>query len=74
MARPKTTSLLTLDEAIKILNKVYHWDESARGKPIYSKQTIYNAIYKGKLTRHGPKHRLLIDKSELLERFGKNVA
>lgn len=62
--------LVTLDQAVDLLNKAHQIDPEVCGRDAYSKQTLYNAIYKKKLARFGPKHILQIDVDELLLKYG----
>ena len=68
-------NLVTLKEAIQILNEVHQIDPKKLGRNAFATQTIYNAIAKKKLKRYGPYHILQVDVEELLRVFGpKKVA
>lgn len=58
--------LITLDEAIDLINKHYGYDPEKHGKGVYTKKTIYNMVHKGKLGRHGPRHMLQLDEDEVI--------
>lgn len=61
---------ITIEQAIKLLNKVYDIDPKKHGRNAYSAKTIYNAISAKRLQRKGPRHGALILESEILSLFG----
>lgn len=60
--RPKKRELISLEEALKLIEEKFQ-------RPVYTKGTLYNKISKKELTRHGPKHKVLLDKEEVLEKL-----
>lgn len=62
--------LLSLVEAIDFLNEVHQVDPTKAGRNVISIGTLYNAINKKRLTRHGPFHFAQVDADELLREFG----
>lgn len=61
----KNKTLISLDEAIELINKYFdRHDEN-----IYEKASLYNLIYKKQLKRYGPRHKVLLDKDEVIARF-----
>lgn len=63
--------LLTLKEAIELLNRVYQIDPAKHGRDVFAKGTIYNMISRGELKRYGPRHILQLDESEVLAKLGQ---
>lgn len=66
--------LITLKQAIGILNEAHGIDPEIEGRSVYSLQTLYNAISTKKLNRYGPTHMAKVDKEELLKVFGPKRA
>lgn len=58
--------LITIDEAIELLNERHQFDAKKHGRDIYSKKTIYNKIHKGELKRYGPRHLAQLDEAEVI--------
>lgn len=56
--RPKKLKLLTIDEALKLVEEHYQ-------HPMYARQTIYNKIHQGILKNHGRARKALLDESEV---------
>jgi hypothetical protein len=59
--------LVSPTEACKLVQEYFH-SETA----IYSTKTIYNKVYERELQRYGPRHKLLLDKQEILEKLCKH--
>ncbi len=66
-AKPEQ-ELITLDEAVEALKESWGLDD-----PPYKKSTIYNWISTRKIKRFGPHHRAMLDKAELLKKYGRNA-
>jgi len=62
--------LVSLDEAIKVVNEAFQNDPAESGRSVLSKGTLYNAFNKKRLTRHGTFHFAQVDVEELLREFG----
>lgn len=56
--KKKPEKLLTIKEALELIANHY-------GRPMFTARTIYNRIGSGKLTRHGPRHMVLLDQAEI---------
>jgi hypothetical protein len=67
MAKKK---LVTLVEAVQIVNEAFQNDPEKSGRSAISKQTIYNALHSGRLTKYGSRHFRQVDVEELLNNFG----
>lgn len=63
---------ITLDQAVKLLNKVWEIDPKKHGRDAYSKKTLYNAISAKALQRKGPAHGALVLEEEILRKYGPN--
>lgn len=66
-AAKKQQELVTLDQAVEVLRESWGLEV-----PPYQKSTIYNWISAKKIRRHGPRHCALLDKQELLRKYGRN--
>lgn len=66
--------LVTLKEAIELVNQAHNIDPEKDGKTALSAQTIYNAINTKKMKRYGPRHILQVNVDELLKVFGPKKA
>lgn len=62
--------LVSLKEAIRVLNEAHCHDPEIEGKDIYAIGTLYNAISQKKLKGYGPRHARKVDVDELLLEFG----
>ena len=67
-------TLITLKEAIRVLNDAHFIDPIKEGRDAFSEKSIYNAVHGKKLKRYGPRHILQLDKAELLRLFGPKKA
>jgi len=65
-----TEKWITLEQAVKALNKAYDFDPKKHGRDAYSIKTIYNAISAKKLQRSGPRSAALVLENEVLRLFG----
>lgn len=63
-------ALVTLKEAVEVLNKAHDIDPEKEGRNAYSIKTIYNAIHARKLRRYGLPHIAKVDSDELLKLLG----
>lgn len=70
----KKVKVVSLKEAIQILNDAYQNDPEKSGRNAIAMQTIYNALSNGRLTRHGSRHFRQVDVNELLNVFGPRKA
>lgn len=61
--------LLTVNGAIRFLNEKMQINPQVEGRDAIAKQTLYNAVNRGELTRHGSKHILQLDAEEIERRF-----
>lgn len=66
--------LITLKDALDVLNEAHGIDPEEFGRSVYSKQTLYNAFHTKRLTRYGPHHIAKVDKEELLRVLGPKKA
>lgn len=62
LARPKKLKLVTIDEALKLIEEHFQY-------PMYKKGTIYNKISLGVLTNYGKLHRALLNADEVFEKL-----
>lgn len=62
--------LVTLKEAVEILNDAFQNDPNKTGRSVISIGGLYNALYKGKLTKYGSRHFRQVDVDELLAVYG----
>lgn len=62
--------LVTLKEAVELLNQAHQNDKTKTGKDVFGEGSIYNAVSKKRLRRHGPRHMLQLEKEQLLDVFG----
>lgn len=60
----KKMKLVSIDEAIQIVMDFYNTTT-----PLYSKGTIYNMISQKKINRYGPRHVVLLDEQEVIEKL-----
>ncbi len=60
--RPRKLKLVTIDEALKIVEEHYQ-------HPMFSKGTIYNKISSGVLKNYGRAHKALLDETEVREKL-----
>ena len=72
--KKNTKKLVSLKEAVQLLNEVYSNDPQKSGRDIISLKTLYNKIHLGKLKRHGPRHFCQVDADEILDMFGPRSA
>lgn len=56
--------LITPKQALKLVQDYFQSDT-----PVYSIGTIYNKVSLKQLNRHGPRHRLMLDKKEVVEKL-----
>jgi hypothetical protein len=61
-------NLITLDEATEVLRESWGMAHAP-----YQKSTLYNWISAKKIKRYGPRHCAMVDKDELLRRYGKKA-
>ena len=61
--------LITLDEAVKLINEKHQNNPQISGRDVYSKRTLYNKIFQKQLKRYGPKHMAQLDEAEVLEKL-----
>lgn len=66
--------LVTLKDAIDVVNQAHGIDPEKVGRAAISMQTIYNAISAKKLKRYGPRRIAQVDVDELLRVFGPKKA
>lgn len=66
--------LVSLKEAVELLNKSFGNDPGVSGKNVISLGCLYNALYKKRLTKHGARHFRQVDVDELLAVFGPKKA
>lgn len=66
--------LISLKEAIIVLNDAHDINPENAGRDAYSTRSIYNAIHKKRIKRYGPRHFVQVDKEELLRLFGPKKA
>lgn len=66
----KKTKLVSLVEAVKLINEAYQNNPEVSGRDVISIKTIYNALSSGRLTRYGSFHFRQVDADELLKEFG----
>jgi hypothetical protein len=66
----KKQKLVSLVEAIVLLNEAYQNNPEKSGRDVVSKKTIYNALSSGRLKRYGSFHFRQVDVDELLKEFG----
>ena len=71
MAKVKIVSLV---EAVDLLNKAYDNDPAKSGRDVISKKTLYNAISARKLKRHGRYSFAQVEVDQLLQVFGPKKA
>ncbi len=64
------SKLITLKQAVELLNQAYGIDPAIDGRPAYAIGTLYNAIAQKKLKRYGPTHLAQVDSEELLRVYG----
>ncbi len=67
MAKKK---LVSLKEAIDVLNDAFQNNPEKSGRDAISKGTLYNAISSKRLTAHGSSHFRQVEVEELLREFG----
>ena len=67
MAKQK---LVSLDEAVQIINEAWGNDPKKSGRDFISKKTIYNAIYDEKIKREGRAKFAMVFVDEILSLWG----
>lgn len=60
----KKVELISLEEARKMVQEFFQCRT-----PIISTKTIYNKVSSKELRRYGPRHKVLLDKSEVQEKL-----
>lgn len=69
-SRAKEPKLVSLKEAVILLNDAYGNDKEKSGRDVVSIKTMYNKINLGQIVRYGPKHFCMVDVNEILSLFG----
>lgn len=64
ISKKDSVELVTPKEALKIVQDFFQSPE-----PIYSLGTIYNKVSLGQLTRYGARHKLMLDKNEVINKL-----
>lgn len=66
--------LVTLKEAIELLNDAHGIDPVKLGRNVFSERTLYNAVHNKRIKRYGPRHIVQFDSDEILRVFGPKKA